>query len=62
MHNNENKAKQGATTNFVPEQRGNGMFQIKYPHGSMDKFLSAVTFENPKFRRKVVIYLIHRKV
>ena len=53
---------QGATTNFVPEQRGNGMFQIKYPHGSMDKFLSAVTFENPKFRRKVVIFLIHRKV
>lgn len=47
MHNNAHKAKQEATTIFVPEQNGNRMFQIKYPHASMDKFLSAVTFEAP---------------
>ena len=49
MHNNTNKAKHEVTTNFVPEKRGNRMFQIKYPHASMDKFLSALTFETPKF-------------
>ena len=52
MRNNANKAKEEATTNFVREQRGNRMFQIKYPHASVDKFLSAVTFETPKFRQK----------
>ena len=52
MHNNADKGKQEATTIFVPEQIGNRMFQIEYPHASMDKFLSAVTFENPKFRQK----------
>ena len=45
MHNNENKAKQEVTTNFVPEQRGNGMFQIKYPHASMDKFLKSLNLD-----------------
>ena len=52
MRNNANKAKQEATTNFVPEQRGNRMFQINYPHASVDRFLSALTFETPKFRQK----------
>ena len=42
--NNAHKVKQEATTIFVPEQRGNRMFQIKFPH-PMDKCLSAVTFE-----------------
>ena len=58
MHNNANKAKREATTNFVREQRGNRMFSIKYPHASMDKLLSAVTFENPKFRRKGLLRVV----
>ena len=32
MHNDTHKAEQEATTIFVPEQKGNRMFQIKFPH------------------------------
>ena len=39
------KAKQNTTTIFVPKQKGNRIFQNKYPHASVDKYLSAVTFE-----------------
>ena len=44
--NDADRAEQEATTIFVPEQKVNRMFQIKFPH-PMDKCLSDVTFETP---------------